>query len=83
MVKAHGHDNITAQMLKVFSDSICKPSEMIGKQALLIGVYLANGKNKYFLFHKNGSSKISKIIVQFLFFQLGVKFLKDLFLAKF
>ena len=36
--KAHGHEKISIHMLKIFSDTICKPLELIFKQALTIGV---------------------------------------------
>ena len=37
--KAHGHDNISIRMLKIFVDSIYKLLEIIFSQALLTGVF--------------------------------------------
>ena len=42
--KAHGHDNISIRMLKICGDTICKPLELIFKQALTTGVFGLNGK---------------------------------------
>ena len=37
--KAHGHDNGSIRMLKMCRDTICKPLELIFKQALTTGVF--------------------------------------------
>ena len=68
--KAHGHDNISIRMLKICGKSIYKPPEINFRQVLLTGETL-------FLFTKKVTSKISKIIVQFLSFRFVVKSLKD------
>ena len=42
--KCHGHDNISIRMFKICSDSICKPLELIFKQALITGVFPSDWK---------------------------------------
>ena len=42
--KAHGHDNISIRMLKICGNTICKPLELIFKQALTTGVFPSDGK---------------------------------------
>ena len=42
--KAHGHDNISIRMLKICGDTICKPLELIFKQALTTGVFPSEWK---------------------------------------
>ena len=37
--KAHGHDNISICMLRICSDTICKPLEMIYSQTLTSGSF--------------------------------------------
>ena len=37
--KAHGHDNISIRMFKICGDTICKPLELIFKQALTTGLF--------------------------------------------
>ena len=39
--KAHGHDNISIHMLKICGKTICKPLELIFKEALTTGVFLS------------------------------------------
>ena len=75
--KAHGHDNISIRMLKICGDSICKPLEIIFRQTLLTGMFPSEWKKELFLFTKNATSKILKIIVKFLCFQFAVKSVKD------
>ena len=42
--KAHGHDNISIQMLRLCGDSICKPLELIFQQTMESGSFRLNGK---------------------------------------
>ena len=42
--KAHGHDNINIRMLKICGNTICKPLELIFKQALTTGVFPSEWK---------------------------------------
>ena len=42
--KAHGHDNRSIHMLKMCRDTICKPLELIFKQALTTGVFTSEWK---------------------------------------
>ena len=42
--KAHGHDNISIRMLKICGNTICKPLELIFKQALTTGVFPSEWK---------------------------------------
>ena len=42
--KAHGHDNISIRMLKTCGDTICKPLELIFKQALTTGMFRSEWK---------------------------------------
>ena len=76
--KTHGPDNISIRILKICGDSIYQTLETIFRQALVTGVFLLNGKKvTLFLSTKKMTSKISKIIVQFLSFRFAVKSLKD------
>ena len=76
--KTHGHDNISIRILKICGDSIYQPLEKIFRQALITGVFLLNGKKvTLFLSTKKMTSKISKIIVQFLSSRFAVKSFKD------
>ena len=76
--KAHGHDNISIRMLKICGDSIYEPLETILDKLFLLAFFLLNGKKvTLFLSTKKVTSKISKIIVQFLSFRFVVKSLKD------
>ena len=42
--KANGHDNISIPMLKICGDTICKPLELIFKQALTNGMFWSEWK---------------------------------------
>ena len=42
--KAHGHDSISIRMLKICGNTICKPLELIFKQALTTGVFPSEWK---------------------------------------
>ena len=42
--KARGHDNISIRMFKICGNTICKPLELIFKQALNTGVFLSEWK---------------------------------------
>ena len=76
--KAYGHDNISIPVLKICGDSVYKPLEIIFRQALLIGDFPSEWKKGNIVpVHKKVTSKISKIIVQFLSFQSVIKSLKD------
>ena len=76
--KAHGHDNISIRMFKICGDSIYEPLEIIFRQALLTGVFPSEWKKgKIIPVHKKVTSKISKIMDQFLSFRFVVKYLKD------
>ena len=81
--KAHGHDNISIRMLKICGDTICKPLELIFKQALTTGVFPSEWKKAILsLVTKKATNKTLKITVQFLYFLSAEKFLKDSYLMK-
>ena len=42
--KAHGHENISVRMLNICGYTICKPLELISKQALTTGVFPSEWK---------------------------------------
>ena len=44
--KAHGHDNISICMFKICGNAICKPLELIFKQALTSGVFPSEWKKE-------------------------------------
>ena len=46
--KAHAHDNISILMLKICGDTICKPLELIFKQALTTGVFPSEWKKRQY-----------------------------------
>ena len=51
--KAHGHDNISIIMLKIFISSICKLLEMMLKQCIETGVFSSEWKEAIIvLIHK-------------------------------
>ena len=81
--KARGHDNISIRMFKICGNTICKPLELIFKQALNTGVFLSEWKKAIFsLVTKKATNKTLKIIVQFLYFLSAENFLKDSYLMK-
>ena len=42
--KAHGHENISIRILKICGDTICKPLEIVFKQALTTGAFPSQWK---------------------------------------
>ena len=42
--KAHGYDKISIRMLKIFGDSLCRPSELIFNDCLANGIFLSDWK---------------------------------------
>ena len=44
--KPHDHENISIRMLKICGDTICKPLELIFKQALTTGVFPSERKKR-------------------------------------
>ena len=46
--KAHGHGNISRRMLKIYGDTICKPLDLIFKQALTIEVFPSEWKKRQY-----------------------------------
>ena len=56
--KAHGHDNISTRMLKIFGDSICVSLKMIFKQALVTGIFPSEWKKENIVpIHKKGDKQ--------------------------
>ena len=80
--KAHGHDNISIRMLKICGNTICKPLELIFKQALTTGVFPSEWKKGNIVpcYKKDDKQKLKKF--QFLYFLSAEKFLKDSYLMK-
>ena len=37
--KAHGYDGISVRMIKIFGESICKPSEIIFQSCIELGLF--------------------------------------------
>ena len=67
-------------MLKICGESIYKPLELIFRQVFLTGVLPSEWKKGNIApVHKKVTSKILKIILQFLYFRFAVKSFKDLF----
>ena len=78
------HSEIFVRLRYVVTDSIYEPLETIFRQALVTGVFPSEWKKvTLFLSAKKVTSKISKIIVQFLSFQFVAKSLKDQFFKDF
>ena len=46
--KLHGHDNISIGMLKICGNTICKPLELIFKQALTTSVFPSEWKKRQY-----------------------------------
>ena len=70
-------------MLKICGDTICKPLELIFKQALTTGVFPPEWKKGSIVpCYKKVINKTLKITVQFLYFLSPEKFLKDSYLMK-
>ena len=81
--KAHGRDYISIRMLKMCDDTVCKPLEIIIKQALTTGVFPAEWKKDNIgPCYKKAINKPLKIIAQFLYFLSAEKCLKDSYLMK-
>ena len=81
--KAHGHDNISIRMLKICGNTICKPVELIFKQALATGVFLSEWKKGNIVpFYKKGDKQNLKIYGSFLYFLSAEIFLKCSYLMK-
>ena len=81
--KAHGHDNIGIRMLKICGNTICKPLELIFKQALTTGVFPSEWKKGNIVpCYKKAANKTLKITIQFLYFLSTENFLKDSYLMK-
>ena len=75
--KAHGHDNISIRMLKIFGDTICKLLELFFKQALTTGVFPSEWKKRNIVpCYKKGDQE------KYLYFLSAEKFLKDSYLMK-
>ena len=56
--KAHGHDNISIRVLKIYGSSICKTLEMIFKQCIETGVFPSEWKKGNIVpIHKKGENK--------------------------
>ena len=79
--KAHGHDNISIRICKIFVDNINKTLELIFKQALIIGSYPSNYKKCNIVPQKKGESRILKTTAQCLCFQYAARFLKGFYLV--
>ena len=81
--KAHGHDNISIRMFKICGDTICKPLELVFKQALTTGLFPFEWTKGNIVFvKKKATNKILKITVQFRYFLSAEIFLKDSYLMK-
>ena len=80
---AYGHDNISIRVLKICPNTVCKPPELIIKQALTTGVFPSGWKKGNIApCYKKATDKTLKITVQFLYFLSAEKFLKDSYLMK-
>ena len=63
--------------------TICKPPELISKQAFTTGVFPSEWKNgNIVLYYKKGDKQTLKMTVQFLYFLSAENFLKDSYLMK-
>ena len=70
-------------MLKICGDTICKPLELIFKQALTTGVFSSEWKKGNIVpCYKKGTNKTLKITVQYLYFLFAEKFLTGSYLMK-
>ena len=69
-------------MLKICGNTICKPLELIFKQALTTGVFPSEWKKGNIVpcYKKDDKQKLKKF--QFLYFLSAEKFLKDSYLMK-
>ena len=64
-------------MLKIFGDTICKPTELIFKKALTTGVFPSElRKDNIVPFYKKDDKQYLKKTAQFLYFQSAEEFLK-------
>ena len=56
--KTHGDDNISIRMLKICGNTICKPLELIFKQALTTGMFPSERKKgNIVFFYKKGDKQ--------------------------
>ena len=80
--KAHGHDMISIRTLKLCSDSICKPLEVIFKTCYEMVDFHWNGKKAMLsTVIRKVINKLSKTIVQFHFYIFVGKYLKACFMT--
>ena len=81
--KAHGHDNISINMLKIYGSAIYKPLAIILNNGLIQVFSLLSGKRVIlFIFIKKATNKHWKIIVQYRYSLFAEKFLSDQSLMK-
>ena len=56
--KVHGYDNISIRMFKIYGNTICKPLELVFKQALTTGVFPSEWKKGNIVpFYKKGNKQ--------------------------
>ena len=80
--KSHGHCNISIRMLKISGDIICKPLELIFKQALTTGVFPSEWKKGNIVpCYKKGDER-NLTYERNLYFLSAENFLKDSYLMK-
>ena len=76
--KAHGHDKISICMLQLCGNSICKPLELIFKQAMESGSFSSElKKGNEVPIHKKDGKQCLKITALYLCYQSVAKFLKS------
>ena len=81
--KAHGQDNMSIHMIKIWGKSICIPSRKIFEECLRTGTFpLEWKKGNVVPIFKKGDKQIYKNYRLVLLLQFLEKFLKDLFLKK-
>ena len=81
--KAHGHDNISIRMLKICGNTICKPLELIFKQALTTGEFPSEWKKGNIVpCYKKGDKQNIKNYRPVSLLPICENFLKDSYLMK-
>ena len=82
--KAQGHDMLSIQMIKLCSNSICKPLSIIFNDCLKEGKFPSDWKKAHVVpVHKKGDKQCLKNIDLFPYFQSAAKFLSVLFIMSF
>ena len=79
--KAHGHDDISVRMLKVYDSAVTEPLSILFKNCVDCGIFPDIWKMSHIIpTHKKMINVIKTITVQYLSYQSAEKYLKELYI---